>query len=271
LGSNKVRMSILISVTALLILVTLLSVVAHANDLAGYLRASQEFQELVAHAAKEGRVPRLMDRNAADLILVLSDSKRYLDETTYEVKDLRLLADVCGKANAAVMLYALFDLGNAIDRKADATRIALQVAQLMERNVERFQDELQHLQPFLLRCLAKQIPLLNDFIVSLPPAEFTDVRRAGVQNTRQGAFAVYYGFLQAANNRGLKEPYKEAVFSAMAENAAQYASILQPTTRRQVADVAASMSAVVHGRLRDYIEQILRAMKDTRCEGLCRF
>jgi len=41
-------------------------------------------------------------------------------------------------------LYALFDLGNAIDRKADATRIALQVAQLMERNVERFQDELQH-------------------------------------------------------------------------------------------------------------------------------
>ena len=50
-------MSILISVTALLLLVTLLSVVAHANDLAGYLRASQEFQELVAHAAKEGRVP----------------------------------------------------------------------------------------------------------------------------------------------------------------------------------------------------------------------
>jgi len=217
-------MSILISVTALLLLVTLLSVVAHANDLADYLRASQEFQELVALAAKEGRVPRLMDRNAANLILVLSDSKRYLHETTYEVKDLRLLADVCGKATAAVMLYALFDLGNAIDRKADATRIALQVAQLMERNVERFQDELQHLQPFLLRCWAKQIPLLNDFIVSLPPAEFTDVRRAGIQGARQGA-----------------------------------------------ADVAASMSAVVHGRLRDYIEQILRAMKDTRCEGLCRF
>jgi hypothetical protein len=113
--------------------------------------------------------------------------------------------------------------------------------------------------------------LLGDFIASLPPAELTDVRRAGVQGTRQGAFAACYGFLLAANNRALKEPYKEAVFSAMADTAAQYASILQPTTRRQVADVAASMSAVVHGRLRGHIERVLRAMNDTRCEGLCRF
>lgn len=265
------RMSTLISVTALLLLVTRLSVVAHADDLAGYLRASQEFQELVAHAAKEGRAPRLVDQNVAGLILVLSDGKRYLDETPYEVKDLPLLADVCDKANAAVMSYALFDVGNAIDRKADATRIELQVLQLMGRNAERFQDELQHLQPFLVRCLAKQIPLLSDFILSLPPAELTDVRRAGVQGARQGALAAYYGSLQVASNRALKEQYKEAVLSVMADTAAQYASILQPTTRRQVADVAASMSALVHGRLRGYIEQILRAMKDTRCEGLCRF
>jgi hypothetical protein len=240
---NNVRMRILISVTALLLLVTRLSVLAHANGPAGYLRASQEFQELVAQAAKEGRMPRLVDRNAADLILVLSDSNRYLDETTYEVKDLLQLGDVCGKANAAVMSYVLFDHGNAIDRKADPTRKALQVAQLMERNVVRFQDELQHLQPFLVRCLAKGIR----------------------------AFAAYYGFLLAANNRALNEPYKEAVLSAMADTAAQFASILQPTTRRQVADVAASTSAVVHGRLRGYIERILRAMNDTRCEGLCRF
>jgi len=76
----------------------------------------------------------------------------------------------------------------------------------------------------LIRCLAKQIPLLGDFVVSLPPPELTDVRRAGIQGARQGA-----------------------------------------------ADVAASMSAVVRGRLRGYVEQILRAMNDTRCEGLCRF
>ncbi len=264
-------MSNLIIVTALLLLVTRLSVVAHANDLAGYLQASQEFEALFSQTAKEGRAPRLVDRNVADLIRVLSDSKRYLDETTYEVKDLLLLSDVCGKANAAVMSYGLFDHGNAIDRNADATRISLQVAQLMERNVVRFQDELQHLQPFLIRCLAKQIPLLGDFIVSLPPAELTDVRRGGVQGARQGAFGAFYGFLQVANHRALKDSYKEAVLRVMADTAPQYASFLPLTTRRQVADVAASVSTVVPGRLRGYVEQILRAMKDTRCEGLCRF
>src|SRR2546430_17712374 len=91
---HDVRMRILISVTALLLLVTRLSVVAHAHDPAAYLRASQEFQALVAQAAKEGRAPRLADRNVADLIRVLSDSKRYLDDATYEVKDLLLVGEV---------------------------------------------------------------------------------------------------------------------------------------------------------------------------------
>jgi len=265
------RTRILIGVTAFLLLVTRLSVVAHAHDPAAYLRAGEELEALFAQAAKDGRAPRLADRNVATLIRVLSDSKRYLDDTTYEGKDILLLSDVCGKANAAVMSYGLFDHANAIDRKADPTRQAQQVFQLMERNVIRFQDELQHLQPFLVRCMAKAIPLLGDFIASLPPAELTDVRRAGVRGTRQGAFVAYYGVLLAANSRALKESYKEAVLSAMADTAAHYASILQPPMRRQVADVAASMSAGVQGRLRGYVEQILQAMSETRCEGLCKF
>jgi len=92
-----------------------------------------------------------------------------------------------------------------------------------------------------------------------------------VRGTRQGAFTAYYGVLMAANNQTLTDSYKEAVLGAMADTAAQYASILQPAMRRQIADAAASAGPAVRGRLRGYIEQILRAMKDTRCEGLCRF
>jgi len=153
-GSN-----ILISVTVLALSLIGSRGVAHAHDPAIYIRAGQDFEALFAEAAKDGRAPRLVDRNAADLIRVLSDSKRCLDETTYEMKDLVVLGDVCGQANAAVMSYGLFDHAKAIDRQADATRVALQVAQLMERNVVRFQAELQQLPPFLVRCLAKGIPL----------------------------------------------------------------------------------------------------------------
>jgi hypothetical protein len=268
---NDVRVRHLISVAALLLLITCPRAVAHAHDPAAYLRASQELEALFAQAGKDGRAPRLADRNVADLIRVLSDSKRYLDDTTYEVKDIALLGEVCGQSIAAVMSYALFDHANAIDRNAEVTVKTRQAAQLMERNVIRFQDELQHLQPFLVRCLGKSVPLLDTFIAALPPAELTDIRRDGVRGTRQGAYAAFYGFLQAVNHPALKTRYKEAVLSAMADTAAQYAPILQPVMRRQIAELAASLRTAGDGRLRGHIEQILRAMKDTRCEGLCRF
>jgi hypothetical protein len=266
----KGRMNVRIGLAALL-LATCQSTIAHAHDPATYVRAGQEFEALFAQAATDGRPPRLADPHVANLIGVLSDSKRYLDDTTYEVKDIALLGEVCGKSNAAVMSYALFDHAKAIDRSAEATVKTQQVFQLMERNFLRFQDELVHLQPFLVRCLGKSVPLLDDFIATLPPAELTEVRRSGVRGTRQGAFNAFYGFLQAVNHPALKASYKDAMLSAMADTAAQYASILQPAMRRQVADIAASMRTAVDGRLRGHIEQILRAMKDTRCEGLCRF
>ena len=258
-------------VAALVLAVICLSGVARAHDLAAYFRASQEFEALFAQAAKDGRVPRLADRNVADLIRTLSDSKRYLDATTYEVNDLPLLRDVCEKATAVVMPYVLFGLENTIDRTFEPTHMTGQVAERIGRNMVRFQDELQHLQPFVIRCQAKQIPLLGDFFLALPPAQLTDVQRRGLQMARQGAFATYRGFLRSADNPALTERYRDAVLDAIAKTAPQYASFLPLPARGQLADMAASMRPLVEGRLRGHIEQILRAMKETRCEGLCKF
>src|ERR1051325_6078251 len=62
---HDMRMRILIGVTAFLLLVTRLSVVALAHDPAAYLRAGEELEALFAQAAKDGRAPRLADRNVA--------------------------------------------------------------------------------------------------------------------------------------------------------------------------------------------------------------
>jgi hypothetical protein len=216
-------------------------------------------------------MPRITDKKVAELIATLSDSHHFLDTTTYHLKDLNVLLDMCGNANAAVMSYALFDLKNTLDPKSDQTTIQLQIAKGIERNTLIFQDELELLQPFMIRCVAKQVPLLNEFAASLRPEEFTENRHAGLQRFRNGVFAIYSSVLQTTNNSLLRESYREKVLQAVAENSALYSSTLKPEERRKILDLAKSSQAATPGFLQKYFDKITYAMAEVSCDGLCKF
>jgi hypothetical protein len=245
--------------------------IACAQDAAQYFTASQEFERLVSQTTADHRMPRISDKKAAELIATLSDSRRFLDSTTYQVKDLGPLTEMCGKANVAVMSYALFDVKNNIDPNANAKGVAVQGARLVEKNVQTFQDELERLQPFLFRCMAKQITLLTEYMLSLKPEELTDTRLAGLRQMRSGIFESYYGVLQIANNSALKDSYRIKVLQAIGDTATQYASILQPPARRQIVDLAKSSLPTAPNALQESLGKIVNAMTQARCDGLCRY
>ena len=163
-----------------------------------------------------------------------------------------------------------FDLKGNIDLKSKPNVVALQVARLGERNIRTFQNELEQLQPFLVRCMAKQIPVLTEFMLSLKPEEMTETRRAGLQKARNGLVNAYYNFLQMANSSELKESYRNKVLQAMAETAVQYSSILQLDARRKIFDIAKLGQANAPKTLRVYFKKIVNAMAEKSCEGLCR-
>ncbi len=260
-------MKILIKSMALILLYAGVTTIAYAQDFASYFSASQAFEQLVAETSLSGNMPRIGNKKAADLIATLSDSQRFLDSATYQLKNISSLTNMCDKANAAVAAYAFFDLQNAVGEPKTA---AIKMAKGVENNLLIFQDELEHLQPFVIRCMAKVIPLHSEFLLSLKPDEFVETQRAEFLQSRNWVFRIYRGVLRIANYPAAKMSYRTKLLQAAAETAAQYSSVLQPATRQQIFDLVKSAQITAPETLQESLEKIANAMAETSCDGLCK-
>lgn len=244
---------------------------AHAQGLSSeYIEAARKFDSLVIEATKNNNMPRITETQVAELISVLSDSNRFLNAASRETKDLNDLMEICGKANAVSMKYALFGLKDAIDPKADQNEVAVRLQQLMEKNILAFQNELELVQPFLIRCLAKQNPLVNDFLKTLKPEEITEVRIQGMRMVRNGTFNMHIGYLQTLSFEGLNESYREKLLQSLSETAERYSATLQPMARQKISDIAKLLQLSSPERFRGDLQAIIEAMSVTTCDGLCK-
>lgn len=249
------------------------SVATFAQDTNDYFSATQELEQLIRTDAQKRTMPRLENSRVAELISILSDSHRFLDSKKYHVKDIEELIEICGGANNAVMAYSLFDLRNRIDPEAPPPLNALQVQKLMGENIATFQDELKQLQPFVIKCLAKEASLLPELIESLKPEALTDVRLSGLQQFRAGILGSYYGFIQIAGNSALTESYRARVIQALAETAPQLSKVFQPEARRQIIDLIDYINAqpTTPEAFHHYLKVISDAMNKATCIALCDF
>jgi hypothetical protein len=243
--------------------------VESGDDLTAYREASSKFAALVAGAELGKKQQQLQTKEVSLLISLLSDEKRFLRSQPYAVKDLGNLLELCGMANKAVMSLALFDLKAHVDPKGDPKTVAGQVVVLMQKNSETFWPQLRHLHPFLIKCMAKEVPPMTEFTVSLTPEQFTEVRRKGLEQARTGLVELFVGVLQSVGNPNYDERYRAALVQALAESAPSLASALPISARRQIrsiADAAGKSSPPIFGT---YLETIRRTLDDTTCKGLC--
>jgi hypothetical protein len=244
---------------------------AGAQDLDDYFTAVAKFEKLASNAALNRSMPRVSTPDVAAAIRTLSDHQRFLDAPRYRVSDMGTLLKVCDKANALVMSYALFDLKSSVDVKAAPAMVSRMVVQGMERNLQIYQDELELLQPFLIRCLGKEVPLMTEFADGLKPQELTDIRRTGLKQGQDGMFRTVYGALQIASNSSFKESYRTGLLRAIADNARLFSSVLTVPVRQQVLALARSTTETAPQSLRKYLGKIADAMSEPSCVGLCKY
>ncbi|MDO8926873.1 MAG: hypothetical protein Q7U94_08190 [Sideroxyarcus sp.] len=258
-------------------------VLALAIDNSSYLAASKQFDQLVEQSLAKGSLPRLSDTESAKIISVLSDSERFLNAASFQLADLEALGAVCDKAQSVTAPYlflGLFDLRKELDSEKDPQVAAKKISALVEKNTLTFQDELERLQPFTFRCLAKQIPLMAQFLASLPSEQLTDVRRAGARQMRGGISQMYLGVLQLANSNVYSFSYRIKLLEALAETAPVYSSALTPDARKQISDFAfyaktiatlipASAPSGDSANVVKFLSQISDAMAGSTCEKLC--
>lgn len=214
-------------------------------------------------------MPRLSNKKTAELLATLSDSHRFLDMQTYNVSNMPVLMDMCQKANLIVVKYSMFDLKSNLDPKVDMATRAMQVQKTMAKNIIAFQDELERVQPFLIRCLARGMPVLASFTAALKPEEMTNVRLQGLEKVRNGILGAALGSLMTLNVPAIRDSYKQKMLEALAESARSLAAPLRPTMRRQIVAEIDRVRARVPEKLRPSVATVAAAMTDEKCGGLC--
>jgi hypothetical protein len=242
-----------------------------ADDLAAYKEAGARLTSLIETAQQRGgAINQLKSSEVTRLVRVISDEDRILRADAYPVTEMESLLDTCDVANKASVSLMLFNLKAGLDPSANPQQTQAAVIKLANENVVAFQDELREIQPFLLRCLSKQVEPMTQFIATLKPAELTDIRRQGLVGARKGLLQIYTGALQAANDPRYREDYRLALLGALAETSAHFARILELPARKELRDatrVTGSKSAAAY---KPQLTRIADSLSNEACEGLCR-
>jgi hypothetical protein len=93
--------------------VSLSAASADVPDVSAYFDAYSRFEQIVTASSSNTPpdMPRVATPTTASVIATMSDSEKFLVKPHFEPEHMGTLMDVCDKANRAVMVYALFDLG----------------------------------------------------------------------------------------------------------------------------------------------------------------
>lgn len=239
---------------------------AGAHEIDAYLAAAQEFEKITAEKTAQGRMPRLEDKGVAALINTLSDNKRFLNPAA----DMDAVLNICKKNISIVMSYRLFDIKMNAEEGGDKVAVAEQIEKLKYKNILLFQDELEQLLPFTIRCTAVQVNFVTALIKTSKPEQFTETHRIVLRQARNGIFLAYVSAIPNIDNPDLKISYKEKNFQALAEAALPVASFLQPADRQKILNVAMTTQKTASDAMQENLRKIIDAMSAVECTGLCK-
>lgn len=240
-----------------------------ADNLAAYSQAGKTLAVLVAKAEKADDAKLLQTEEVDQLVTVLSDEQRFLQKGSYSKDQLGNLLQLCGMSNKAVMSLALFRLKGSIEPKADRKVIAQQAAALMENNAITFGRHLAQLQPFMIRCMARQVSPMSEFMAALDPQEMTPIRRQGLEQARNGFVQLMTGVLKNSNDLKYDKTYRIAIVKALTEAAPDLISTLPLEMRSRVRTLATANRDSMSADIKPYLDRIYQALDNKECIGLC--
>ena len=230
---------------------------ASAAALGAHAEAGRAFDAL--RAAQPGRMPRLAEPEAGSVLRVLGDAPRFLDDVGYTPAELGVLSDLCDRDKAAITAYISFGAvqpGGGID------------AAVVVRNVLEFQDELAVLQPFLARCIARQVPVAEAMLRQMGERQASQLRLGGLKRSQASLLQLYAGVATCLADTRFGPAYC-SLLGLMAELAPVHARALPLASRTIAVRLLEPPQQLSAGPQREAVQRIVEAMRDDRCIGLC--
>ena len=175
---------------------------------------------------------------------------------------------ICGPATRVLAAYELAGAAQAIPKIA-ADEQARATAQLVERNLTRYFDQLLPLMVFSGHCQAMHMPAFEAFAALLPAAQWTDARKDGVEKIRTGLFQTTLGLLGIACDPAIGEARQKTVLGALAKDAPLIAPALTLEARRELLDVIRYSTNTLTRADPAAVGEIVAGLQDRSCGSLC--
>jgi hypothetical protein len=216
---------------------------------------------------KEKLLPRLEPLDSANIIKQLSDSTRWLNS-----ENLNDISHLCEKANNVTLIYTLHGLKERLNvKEGDPQAMANQLKQLMAENYKKYSSELELLEPFAIRCLAKLITPMGLFIKTLKPEAVTQIRLAGVSQMKGGIINVYIGSMQSALDEKITQAHLLALLTTLSDVSDIFSEALGVGHRQLILSSAKGFKPNAPASAIDRIDRIIVSMSRTDCVKLCQY
>ncbi|MEJ8848060.1 hypothetical protein [Variovorax rhizosphaerae] len=242
----------------LLVLVALAPLARAGSDLplTAHAQAGHAFDGL--RSLRPDEMPRLADAQGGVVLRLLGDSTRFVDNVKYEPEDLAALSQVCDRTRAAITAYTSF---NALQQGVPDAKAVVQ-------NVVDYQGEIAVLQPFVARCIARQVLLAEAMLQKLGAAQTSQLRLGGLKRAQNSLLQLYAGVASFFADTRFGASYC-ALLDTMSDLARVHARGLPLVSRAFALRLLPQPAQVPAGRQREALQRIVDALSDVRCTALC--
>lgn len=218
--------------------------------------AYQALDDLARQTRAQGDLPRWSDPDHAKILARFWDVKATLGSPPYISADVPALLAIADRAGALYKTYVLFtsQSGAVPDTAA---------------NTFKYQDEVARAAAYLLRVQAAELEAITDFVKTLPAAEMTEPRRAGLQQVRLGINEMVTSMILMLRSPGQRAANRDILLNTLSDSAATMAASMPLADRMALSAQVEAVLPALSAPEREKALAFKSVFKSTECTGLC--
>lgn len=211
---------------------------------------------LARQTRAHGDLPRWSNPDHAKVLARFWDVEATLGTPPYISADLPALLAAADRAGALYKTYVLFtpQSGAVPDTAA---------------NTSKYQDEIARAAAYLLRVQAAELEAIADFVKTLPAAEMTEPRRAGLRQMHLGINEMVTGAVLMLRSPDLHTANRDILLNTLADIAVTMSASTPPADRAVMIAQIEAILPVLAGPAQENALAFKSAFERKECTGLC--
>jgi hypothetical protein len=187
----------------------------------------------------------------------------------FPVDGMKTFEEVCAPINAAAVKHMFVGTSALKNKGLSQADLAQTLSRAMQQNAQTYENEIVRLTAANLNCTTAHLPFLERFVESLPPGEFTPVRRDRLEKMGRGLGNAVFGLASQSLVPGSSPENSRMAMDVALRHAPKVISIASPSYRKLLVAQMAMIEGRIAAPLRSDFVQLKSILNETSCTSLC--